>query len=399
LRAEQGIDPDSEPAQDILRQLQERAEWEAQNVTTIFRYVHQKIVTDQSARDDHADFALVKKRANTISKAYAMIALCRAAKIPARLVTGFILIDSFDNKPHFWVETFVDDKWVSYDPENGYYEQLPTSFLPISRLNEPIVRHSENAMVSSDFDITEEIVPAGLLGHDYKRLIDILDFTRLPILMQSVLTLLLVLPVGVLITAGFSQFLGVRTYGTFSASLLAMALVFADWLTVTLISVLIIVLGLSGRSALPKNVTKASRLTVVFTLVALSTALGVSAMEYYDLLPSAYIVLLPMVVMANLVDRFYSVADESGIRTAAIRLIFTCLIASICFFLFQWQRLSQTILAFPELHFFTMAIALSFTLYRGKKLKQLPRFQWLEESRNKTSKKMDPTPNTSSSES
>lgn len=48
--------------------------------------------------------------------AHAMIALCRAARIPSRYVSGFI---AGEGQMHAWVETLCGDEWIAFDPTHG----------------------------------------------------------------------------------------------------------------------------------------------------------------------------------------------------------------------------------------------------------------------------------------
>ena len=57
---------------------------------------------------------------------------CRAAKVPARPVTGFEIKKGDDVLPHTWVEVLSDDTWESYDPENGYRREMPDYFVPVA---------------------------------------------------------------------------------------------------------------------------------------------------------------------------------------------------------------------------------------------------------------------------
>ena len=47
-------------------------------------------------------------------------AMCRAAGVPAQVVTGLAYVKSFAGKqdvfvPHAWFRVFIDGKWVDYD--------------------------------------------------------------------------------------------------------------------------------------------------------------------------------------------------------------------------------------------------------------------------------------------
>ena len=102
-------------------------------VLQIFKYCHDHLVPGGDKDPQDALTALTKGVAGPLGKARAMVALCRAAKVPARLVTGFEIKESNDARPHTWVEVLNVDHWESYDPLNGFAVQLPNYFMPVAR--------------------------------------------------------------------------------------------------------------------------------------------------------------------------------------------------------------------------------------------------------------------------
>lgn len=48
--------------------------------------------------------------------AHLMISLCRAARIPARYVSGYL---PGEGAMHAWVEVLVDDRWLAFDPTHN----------------------------------------------------------------------------------------------------------------------------------------------------------------------------------------------------------------------------------------------------------------------------------------
>ena len=69
----------------------------------------------------------------------AMIALCRGAKIPLATGGRFRRGGGRDAAAHVWVEVLVGDRWIPYDPVNGYEKELPTNFVPARRGDDQVV--------------------------------------------------------------------------------------------------------------------------------------------------------------------------------------------------------------------------------------------------------------------
>src|SRR5690606_6351278 len=61
---------------------------------------------------DEVALALATRRATPLGRARVLVTLCRAERIPARLVTGFELRQQSNPQPHVWVEAFQGHRWV-----------------------------------------------------------------------------------------------------------------------------------------------------------------------------------------------------------------------------------------------------------------------------------------------
>ena len=66
----------------------------------------------------------------------------------------------------------------------------------------------------------------------------------------------------------------------------------------------------------------------MLTLVALGIGASASLMEYLEVGFGGQLVLLPIVILASMVDRFYTLFDDKGLSTALIRLGWTLLLAA-----------------------------------------------------------------------
>ena len=67
---------------------------------------------------------------------------------------------------------------------------------------------------------------------------------------------------------------------------------------------------------MPEKMTRVPRLSIILTIVAVGMVFSISIMDYYKLNPNPAVILLPIIVLTNLVDRFYKTTDEGGIIAA-----------------------------------------------------------------------------------
>ena len=322
---------------------------------------------------------LVSKKATIYDNTISMVALCRASGIPARLVSGFILTDNIDPKPHYWVEVYQDKQWLSYDIHFGYKKSVPINYLPLRRNHKEIVQIIDGKNNHINFDLELEFNHPYLRNQEKGQLLRILDLSRLPFDVRTELALLLLLPLGALITALFRHLLGVHSYGVFTPTLLALAIVYANIITTMIVFLVVISLAIGGRSIFPATLTRIPRLSIIFTLIAIILAISVSVLNYFEIDQGGKIILLPIIILTSLVDRFYKTIENNGIKIALVRMIWTIIIAILCLPIIQSETLGHFILQYPEIHFSTLALFLILSTYKGKHLINLPVFKVLAE--------------------
>jgi len=197
----------------------------------------------------------------------------------------------------------------------------------------------------------------------------------------------LILPFGALITQFFQQIIGVKMFGTFSAPLLALAMVYADWFTVVVILSIVGIFGMGGRAYIAEGLTRVPRLVIVFTLVAMSMTLAVSLMEFFNMNPNTNAVLLPIVILVSLIDRIYATQEDLGMVVTLHRIFWTIAVAFFCFLIFKMEWLQHLMLLHPEIHFFTLAMVLLVSLYPKPTLIELSELGWLREPIKKKASK------------
>ena len=336
----------------------------------------------QIAGDDEDDApqdvpaVLRRRQAAPLGRARAMVTLCRAAGVPARLVTGFRIESSSALRARFWVEVLTDGRWMSLDPTPGAAQALPSDFVPVRRDGIEVVGGSDIAALETDFRV-ERLPPGpGVARLSGGRLAAIFDLTRLPLEMHQVLSVLLLMPLGALVTAVFGTVIGIRTFGTFTPTLLALSFVYADPRTGLLTFAVVLALGLTTRTVLERlKLLMVPRLSVILTLVTLTIVFTVSVLDALALTPSAQAVLLPLVILTMTVERFYLTSEEDSPAMALYLLATTVLVGLCCYAVLRWDAVGQIVLAYPEVHFFTVAVLVLLGRYSGYRLTELWRFR------------------------
>lgn len=332
---------------------------------------------------------LEKKHASPRERSLVLVALCRSSGIPARMVTGFILQEELYPEPHIWTEVYFDEYWHSYDVQYGYEKTVPASYLSMRRNGDEIIDVINGELASVEYGLEREYDHPYIRQFEARDYRSILDLRRLPLDSRDELARLLLLPLGVLITALFRHLVGVRSYGVFTPTLLALALVYADTVFTLVMFLVICGLAVAGRSFFPSELDRIPRLAIIFTLVAFLLSLAVSMLDYLEFQQGGKVILLPIIILTSLIDRLYRTIEDKGLNIAMRRLAWTVIIALFCLPVIQFETLGQLMVSYPEVHLTTLALFLLISTYQGKQLVRLPLVRLLAEpvpEKNKNSR-------------
>jgi len=351
-------------------------------VRRLFEYcVADIMLAEQSAAQD-AVGALTTGRASPLGQARAFVALCRASKVPARLVTGFEIREmrpGSELRPHVWVEVLVDRRWLAYDVENAFAREVPRYFVPVHRGPGEIIHITDASDVMTKYSIAPMLLPPASPPGPLR----VLDLEQLPDKLHRPMELLLLVPLGALVTAFFRTIVGIRTFGTFTPTLLALAFVYNKWQTGLPVVAAVLILGLSSRRLLDGlKLLLVPRLGIILTLVVLLMVFSVSVMHHFGQAPAGETVLLPMVILTMLVERFFITTEEDNLRFAVQLLLATAVLALLVYWVLYWKTIGQVLLVYPELHCFTIAGLILIGRYTGYRWTELLRFRDLPGGRD-----------------
>jgi hypothetical protein len=377
------IIPSNDPEVRRIAQLvPDEAETEWERIQWIFEYCSDIDSSVDSATDD-TKLALTNRKGTPKARARAMVTLCRALRLPARLVAGFRIRQGANIQPHVWVEVFQNQSWVPFDPTDGWTMNLPMDYVPVRRGADEVVRAISNVNPSTfapSYSIKKLGIDRRILLGDIRHPLQILDLKRLPVSTHTVIKILLLLPFAALITAVMRNVVGLQTFGTFSPALLAMSFIYADWKTGVLILLIVIMVGLFGRGFLERlRLLMVPRLSIILTMVILCVVFTVSALYY--MLPAIRgdAVLLPMVILTMLIERFHVSMEEDGLMFTLQLALGTAVVAALCYAVLNWEKVGEFVLTYPESHFFTIAGFILLGRYAGYRMTELWRFRDLVE--------------------
>jgi len=362
-----GMTANSDTARQIVNRLQDGHPRPAVLVDRIFQECRNLESTGEFG-DDSGDLTLMHQKGSPLGRARAMVTLCRAAKIPARLTTGFEIKKGENIQPRTWVEVYAD-RWEPFDPEYNFARELPGNVVTVRHDGIDLVRVTNATDVMATYSI-RNAPPAA------RTLLGILDLHRLRAKLHEPIKVVLILPIGALLTALVRTIIGIRTFGTFSPTLLALAFVYNDFWGGVCIFTVVLATGFISRGVLDHlKLLLVPRLGIILTLVVMLMVLGIAVMNYFNEAPGGQTVLLPMVILTNLIERFFVTSEEDNFLYAA-RLMFTTLLMALAIYLLlRWPILGNMLFDYPELHLFTVAILVMMGRYTGYRLTELVRFR------------------------
>jgi hypothetical protein len=189
---------------------------------------------------------------------------------------------------------------------------------------------------------------------------------------------LLLVPIGALVVAGFRNLVGIKTYGTFMPILIALALRgFPLHLGLALVAA-VIALGYFARFALERlRLLMVPRLSIVLCFVVLAVTLF--ALTGQDTGSASFFAgaLLPIVILTMLIERVYITTSEEGAREALLRAFWSVLVASAIHPIFRSTHAEYLMFSFPELVIAIMGTLVWIGGYMGYRVVDLIRFREL----------------------
>src|SRR5262249_960881 len=167
------------------------------------------------------------------AKSRLLVALLRNRGIPARLVTGVTLTKGLEQMAHYWVEAWLDNRWLPMCPFYRHFGSVPGSYLVFGLGDEDIVRSPGNHVRELDYAfLVEHVAPdqaaaaAGQseLGQGLRRLFTALSLYMLPPAEQRLVEFLLLLPLAAPFVFIFPYGICLNSFCTFAPPPVGLAL-------------------------------------------------------------------------------------------------------------------------------------------------------------------------------
>lgn len=305
--------------------------------------------------------------------------LLAGARIPSRIVHGILVAEEQREAPLVnWLEVWTGEEWSYFDPDTGE-QYRPDNFFAWWRGDEPLVRvqggRDEQVVVSVRRNLIDSIEVAERRAALRDSHIFEFSLFGLPVRTQTVYSVLLLVPIGAFIMVLLRNIVGIKTFGTFTPVLIALAFRETRLLSGVVLFTLVVALGLAVRFYLDKLrllmvPRQASVLIVVVLLLAaisiISGRLGIET--------GLSVALFPMVILTMVIERMSVVWEERGAAQAIVEGIGSLIVATVAYLVMSLDTVNYLTFAFPELMLIVLAATLLLGRYTGYRLSELRRF-------------------------
>jgi hypothetical protein len=326
--------------------------------------------------------ALRLGEASCNGKSRLFVALARHQGIPARLVGGLILERGSKRTSHQWVEVQVGPYWVPFCPTNHYFGEVPIHYLELYRGDEVLFTHSSDINFDYRFHIREEMMPRKELVAQGKRdplnLLSMWSTFHKAGIPDSLLKVLLMIPLGALVLVIFRNVIGLQTYGTFLPVLIAVASREIGLFWGVLVFLLIIVLVFCVRLLISRlNLLHMPQMAILLTVtIASILALAVVGVRAGNRNLSD-VSMFPIAILAITTERLALMLEETGAVETLKMMGMTAVCIAGCYLVMNAATFQILFMSFPELVLIILFLDIWLGHWMGLRLTEYWRFRQL----------------------
>lgn len=326
--------------------------------------------------------AFMPERKNSRETAEILIDLLALQKIPARVVRGMILEEGKKTTvPDVMLEAYdaPNKRWITYDIQTGK-KGVPENFIILQRGGKSLVDVRGGVDSLTKYSVLKSVSSSlGMARYRAKAVSQekLFSFSiyNLPIEQQNALKWLMIYPLAILIVVILRNVVGLKTMGTFTPMLIALALVQTGFVAGLIGFGLVVGIGCVIRNALSRlNLLLVPRISAVVIFVILIIQVSAILGYNYDWDVATGILFFPIIIMAWIIERASIIWEEEGFRHAAKEVINSVIVAIITYFVIVNPSIRHIMFVFNELNLVILFIVMLLGTYTGYRLTELKRF-------------------------
>lgn len=336
-------------------------------------------------RPDNNVLLLLGKKTTPQKTLQAAVDLLALNGTAARAAHGIRLREQGRDVPLIhWLQVYDNGVWRDYHPVTGEPE-IPDDYMfwwhgPASMLQSKGV---DNLQVRLAVSLSIESALSALVERGQILTPRLLEFSlfSLPIHTQSAYRILLMIPVGALLLVVLRNVVGIKTFGTFTPVLIALAFRETQLLWGIVFFSIMVAFGLTVRFYLEhlKLLLVPRLASVLITVVLLMAAFSVLS-HRLGIERGLSVAIFPMVILTMTIERMSVVWEERGAGEAMQQGLGSLLVAAAAYSVMRIGYVEHLLFVFPELLLVFLACTLLLGRYKGYRLTELIRFKVFAEN-------------------
>jgi hypothetical protein len=335
------------------------------------------------AEEDRKEWKQIQEKQGPLRS---LLLLLKASGLQTRVVEGLRLMDGIRTHPLQWVEVWNGKIWEIRWPGTGEMERNPASLLPLASGETPSPRIAGGELLEMRWSLNRRVLSKWNLHFERikrsARFLDHWSLFRLPAEFQQTFRILLLVPMGVLIISALRNLVGFPTFGIFMPVLMALAFRNTGLAYGLGIFGGVLLVGYAVRRGLDNlHLLLVPRMSLILTLViACFTVLALVGSKL-GLREFMAVGLLPFVILTMVIERFFILIEEAGIREGISTAAGSAGVSVIGYEIINWEPLQLTFFVYPELLAAVAAVQIFLGRYTGYRLSELIRFRTLRKPR------------------
>jgi hypothetical protein len=330
-----------------------------------------KLLSSESMKESTSLLLSNKKRVNVINS------ILHEAGVKSRIAMGLKLEDARRNQTLSpMIEVYSGKKWMLFNPVTAKENTKEELFL--WHRGGALIEINGGSNANVTFSMVKQNIPALELAKTNfdDSAFGLFSVSSLPIEEQSIFKILLLLPMGALITVFMRLMIGIKTSGTFMPVLIAMAFLQTTLLPGLITFIMIVAVGLLIRSYLSHlNLLLVSRIAttiiIVIFIILISSIVGHSL----GFNTGMTVAIFPIIILAWTIERMSILWEEDGVQEVLIQGGGSLFVASIAYLVMQSSIVGHLSFNFPEINLIVLALMMLMGRYTGYRLSEFYRFR------------------------
>lgn len=308
-----------------------------------------------------------------------LVRLLALENLPARQANGFLLAEGTNGNIKNWLQVYYNGSWHLFD--QGTRQKISSDealvmwygfdeFITIKGAKEVNVKSVVEPKDENLLDFFQ------LMKNEASHWLIDYSFFSLPLTIQKDFRILVTIPIGVLLLVLLRNLIGIKTFGTFLPILVALSFRDTGLLSGIILFTIVVMLGLLTRIFLDRLALLMIPRVGSILIVVLLFMITISLLSYkLGINIGLSVTLFPMVILAIMIERMSILWDERGPLEVLVQGIGTICVATLAYYLMNYDPLQHIMFVFPELLLVVLSITMLMGRYTGFKLTELFRFR------------------------